>query len=467
MSISYHGIVGYGKSTLPSVESWSTNMNILRDPPKSITTRKIDKVGETSEITEMIQDSGDRTCEAIQVYARGVNPMVSVSYDNSSNNGGQSQYGRATNSKQSFLPYRVMRDGAFRPPIRDQRDLLPLSRLPRVWTSSFTQPGFADFSKKAMVYLSDEDTKGVKKSGQLLQACVRPTATYKIQTPVTEPFEVRYVIKNPITIEANSGIKSRNIKNTEIGSIKTGIIEEPNKIQLNFNKGNSSMNVKINTNVHTDKYIQDKLQGEYDSKKSRNVQVTSVEDLYNVDTDKYIQDKLQGEYDSKKSRNVQVTSIEDLYNVDTDKYIQNQVNINYSVPQKGYDKYDYIHSDIELEKTLPNYDTRTNNGYNIHKRLEGQINAKQYTLNRPNTIGYTNNALQRGGGEGENSRTYNLRPTINPGGMESVPSMPTFERNAGMTEFDTEKTRLRNRIYDMQQERNISLGNVPYIESVR
>ena len=62
MSISYHGIVGYGKSTLPSVESWSTNMNILRDPPKSITTRKIDKVGETSEITQMIQESGDRSC---------------------------------------------------------------------------------------------------------------------------------------------------------------------------------------------------------------------------------------------------------------------------------------------------------------------------------------------------------------------------------------------------------------------
>ena len=434
MSISYHGIVGYGKSTLPSVESWSTNMNILRDPPKSITTRKIDKVGETSEITQMIQESGDRTCEAIQVYARGVNPMVSVSYDNSSNNGGQSQYGKATNSKQSFLPYRVMRDGAFRPPIRDQRDLLPLSRLPRVWTSSFTQPGFADFSKKAMVPLSDEDTKGVKKSGQLLQACVRPTATYKIETPITEPFEVRYVIKNPLTIEANSGIKSRNIKNAEIGNVKSGIIENPNKIELNFNKGNSSMNVKINTNVITDKYIQDKL---------------------------------QGEYDSKKSRNVQVTSIEDLYNVDTDKYIQNQVNINYSVPQKGYDKYDYIHSDIDLEKTIPNYDARTNNGYNIHKRLDNQVNAKQYTLNRPNAVGYTNNALQRGGGEGDSSRIYNLRPTINAGGMDAVPSMPTFDRNAGMTEFDTEKTRLRNRIYDMQQERNISLGNIPYIESAR
>ena len=33
MSFSYSGVVGYGKTTLPSVESWGENMNILRDPP--------------------------------------------------------------------------------------------------------------------------------------------------------------------------------------------------------------------------------------------------------------------------------------------------------------------------------------------------------------------------------------------------------------------------------------------------
>ena len=51
--LSYSGIVGYGKVTLPSVESWGTNMNILQDPPKSIVTRRIDRVGETSSITSM------------------------------------------------------------------------------------------------------------------------------------------------------------------------------------------------------------------------------------------------------------------------------------------------------------------------------------------------------------------------------------------------------------------------------
>ena len=87
--ISYSGITNYGKATLPSVGSWGINNNILRDPPKSIHTRRIDKVGQTSEITEMVDESENRSCEAILQFARGVNPMVSVSYDNFSNNGGQ------------------------------------------------------------------------------------------------------------------------------------------------------------------------------------------------------------------------------------------------------------------------------------------------------------------------------------------------------------------------------------------
>ena len=161
--LSYSGIVNYGKVTLPSIESWGTNMNILRDPPKSIHTRKIDKVGQTSSITEMIDQSGNRSCEVINVYARGVNPSVSVSYGNESNNGGQGtsgiQIGGPRNAK---LPYTIMRDGAFRPPVLTQQDLLPLSRMPRNWTTAFSKPGFADFSKKLRSCGNAKNTKEVK-----------------------------------------------------------------------------------------------------------------------------------------------------------------------------------------------------------------------------------------------------------------------------------------------------------------
>ena len=128
MELSYSGLTNYGRVTLPSVESWGTNMNILRDPPKSVMTRRIDKVGETSSITQMIDDSGNRACEAIQVYARGVNPCVSVSYNNYGNNGGGGQSGSLTGlsnpiagtGRQAKLPYTIMKDGAFRPPVLTQ-----------------------------------------------------------------------------------------------------------------------------------------------------------------------------------------------------------------------------------------------------------------------------------------------------------------------------------------------------------
>ena len=78
--------------TLPSVESWGTNMNIQRDPPKALWTRKIDKVSQTQEITRMIgEGGGDRICEMIKVYPRGINPHVAVSYSNYGTNGGQNR----------------------------------------------------------------------------------------------------------------------------------------------------------------------------------------------------------------------------------------------------------------------------------------------------------------------------------------------------------------------------------------
>ena len=46
MSFSYSGLSNYGKATLPSVEGGFGSMNVLRDPPKSISTRRKIRVGE-------------------------------------------------------------------------------------------------------------------------------------------------------------------------------------------------------------------------------------------------------------------------------------------------------------------------------------------------------------------------------------------------------------------------------------
>ena len=207
MSLSYSALNNYGKVILPSNDSWGTNMNILRDPPKSIHTRQINKVGQTSSITDMIDSSSNRNCEAINVYARGSNPFVSVSYNNTSGNG----TGKMGNNVQAKLPYRVAVSGAFRPPVLKQENLLPLSRMPRIWTSSFTKPGFSDFSKKMIIPQPAELTKEVH--NKILKVSVRPNAVYKLEQPLSAPFEVKYVIQNPTKVSALSGIRTMDITN--------------------------------------------------------------------------------------------------------------------------------------------------------------------------------------------------------------------------------------------------------------
>ena len=226
--LSYSGLTNHGKVTLPSVETWGTNMNILRDPPKSLHTRKIDKVGQTSNITSMIDDSSDRASEAIMVYARGVNPSVSVSYNNLGNNGGQTSAGALAglnNTQAAKLPYPIMRDGAFRPPVLRQEQLLPLSRQPRVWTSQFSQPGFTDFSKRVRNCGTADNTKEVHTN--LLKGTIRPTAVYKIETPIKETYDIKNNIQDIIHTTANSGTRTLDITQQNVQVPNHQILKHP------------------------------------------------------------------------------------------------------------------------------------------------------------------------------------------------------------------------------------------------
>ena len=186
-------------------------MNILKDPPKAVWTRQINKVSETSEITRMIgEDNGSRICEMIKVYPRGINPMVSVSYSNYGTNGGQNRNitgagvfgnnkacrdGRSAYLGQAKLPYPAIKDGAFRPPVWRQEDLLPLSRLPRTNTSAWTSPGFVNYAKSTSCAKPEKRRQVIEEP---VRHTVRPTKTITIQQPLVEPFQVRHVIDNPI-----------------------------------------------------------------------------------------------------------------------------------------------------------------------------------------------------------------------------------------------------------------------------
>jgi hypothetical protein len=439
MSISYSGIVGYGsgKATLPSVETWENSMNVLKDPPKSIQTKQYNNhILLTSEITQMIQDSGDRANEAILVYPRGVNPFVDVSYDNYGNNGGQRRGNKSaaglvdgsTNSgKQSYLPYRIMQGGAFRPPARDQRELLPLSRLPRVWTSSFTQPGFADFTKKLQTPIDNE--KGTKKPSDVLRWSVRPTMTYKLESPIVENYEVKNVIKKVLQVPTTSGIQPQQKYNGEIGEPVKQIISEPRRTDINLNMGASHMQKDA--------------------------------ELDHMNTHKYTHEVLHGDNNTNLSYNVQVTPIDELFSINTSNTIKNHTGIYYDTAQSSFSKQNYIHDDLNLERRLPYYEGRTNDGHNIHKNSFEEQPERILMPNRPAVEATTSFRGQFG--TDNMNREYNLKPTLNIGSFDSIPTMPSTDRENILQDFDTDRTRMRQRIYDMQHDRNTNIGNIPYM----
>jgi hypothetical protein len=211
--ISYSALTSYGKVTLPSVEVWNNNSDIVKDPPKSIHTRRIIKVGENNDILNWSDDSGSRINEMINVYARGVNPMVSVQYSNHGNTGSGlmgvdggisgSNLTSVTGSG-GKLPYRIMDKGAFRPPILRQEDLLPLSRMPRGCTSVMSKRCRVDQTKKitpdVVEYFSNihKNTLKVESYSQ---------KSFKKEVPVSQPKNINIMVNQnmvPINVSSNT-----------------------------------------------------------------------------------------------------------------------------------------------------------------------------------------------------------------------------------------------------------------------
>lgn len=425
MSISYNAIVGWKqKATLPSVETWGVNMNILRDPPRAIVTQKRDRVGQTSEITSMIDNSGDRANETIKVYARGVNPMVNVSYDNFGSNGGSSSKGR----KQSYLPYRVNEKGAFRPPAKSLVDLYPLSRLPRVWTSSFSQPGFADFSRKAVC--PTPDVKGTRKEQEMLRPCVQPSLTIAFETPTIEPFEVRNVIKNPLNVPVHSGYNSQAKINGEVSVPYSQIHDNPMHAQANANLGTNVHGTPgVNGEMNPERYITEGLQGEMYSNVSNPIRSTNIQDL-----------------DGREQANGRV---------------KETYTISHTAPYSHKKQQEYLNTRVNAERNLPVHSSQSNLSRNVHKQVE-IVNLEDFnqsfTRNRPMANVDTHNFRDISRDDAEpQTREYNLRPTIggqtSKHGFQAIPKMPEVYHENNPNGFDAEKSKFRQRVYDIQKGR--------------
>ena len=73
-------ILNSAKASLPTNESWFNSMNIVKDPPKSIHTKRKPKI----DLVEFRKYSDDpsRIDQSISKYTKGKNLMVPVQYNN-------------------------------------------------------------------------------------------------------------------------------------------------------------------------------------------------------------------------------------------------------------------------------------------------------------------------------------------------------------------------------------------------
>ena len=180
--LSYSGLRSSSKITLPSVEMWGTNLNLLKDPPKSVMTRRVDRVGQTQSILEAQDQSGSRIEQNIRQYGLGINQMVEVNYGNmGGRNGGI--VNPLQNTPSASLMYKIQ---THRPPVQRQEDLLPLSRLPRDWFYQYTAKSFPDVVNASQC---NETTKSINDT--IIVNNVATTKTSNIPTDNT-PREAAY-----------------------------------------------------------------------------------------------------------------------------------------------------------------------------------------------------------------------------------------------------------------------------------
>ena len=135
MVFSYSAVTNRARATLPSVSEWGTSTQVTRDPPRSVYTRKIERVG--SEISDELIASGDRHSEVIRPYGRAQNVMPVV---------GSVVTSKYTGGLDEYATHRLMNGGAFRPPPATMD--APLSRLPYGVISVEPRPSQGDAEKE-------------------------------------------------------------------------------------------------------------------------------------------------------------------------------------------------------------------------------------------------------------------------------------------------------------------------------
>ena len=133
---------------------------------------------------------------------------------------------------------------------------------------------------------------------------------------------------------------------------------------------------------------------------------------------------------------------------------KNKINSNYTTPQTSFDKVNYIHKDINLDRNIPSYKTTTNVSRNIHKTMLHE-NTIELDRNLPAAEGFTN--IGRSGYSNENSsasKDYNRLPQKPQyGGFAIPPSKPELYHDNNVREYESERAIMSRKVNESMQGR--------------
>lgn len=239
---------------LPSVESF----HIMRAPPSSIHTRKKERV-DMSDVSYMIRNDDSRINEGISYLQRGVNNMVDVSYNN--NGMGGSRTNTMANI-QASNPYKVMKDGAFRPPLFTQEDLLPLSRQRRSETAAITNPGIrSGFSiHNLQSQIDNGEVNAAIDKEKINYIAARPTAVYRMDIP-QEVFS-GHRLRDPLKVSASAGyMGNQNYDIARVAPQNSPMEASRDRLDVSAtpNVNNPNANTSRDDNIDINNYIKDNI----------------------------------------------------------------------------------------------------------------------------------------------------------------------------------------------------------------
>ena len=354
--LSYDCLTSSRKVTLPSVEDWGTNLNILKEPKKGIFTKKKEKVGDTNKALLEAEKAYDRIEEVINVYPRGVNPMVDISYNNYGSNGSKTTSFKNLNTG-TRLPYK---EEILRPEI-DLNANIPLSRIPYKSQTVKTNPSASKF-------INEMSLPELKKS--VNTTILNPKGHFNKKFIKETPF----VFTNDSKKEIHEDILTTNLN---VGKMQSTVGTFQSKIEhidpkfYDTNKTNYSMNIGkkglYNKNGSFNKNLDNTINENNltmtvnSSKATSNIQ----KNIHNTSSRKEAENqKLLPSYYTKKTFCVDKNTFEQK----PEKEIRTNID-HYSIygnKKSAYLKYDRNNSNVQLRDAM-NMTVNSNKSKNIYK----------------------------------------------------------------------------------------------------